>query len=223
MSPPVALLHGLATSARRTWFDTGWVDLLTDEGRTVVAPDLPGHATADPPLEPEGYAHFEQDVLALLPEGELDAVGFSLGGRTLLSLAADHPGRFRRLVVAGVGANLFRHDDPAPLADALAGGTAADSPAPLARHFADLARSSGTDPRAVSAILRCPRPPCTAERLGLITAPTLVVLGDADPAGPAEPLLDALADARLVTLRGVDHFATPKSMRFLDEALRFLA
>ena len=39
----------------------------------------------------------------------------------------------------------------------------------------------------------------------------LVVLGDQDPAGtltPGDGLVTALPDARLVTLRGVDHFGT---------------
>jgi hypothetical protein len=50
----------------------------------------------------------------------------------------------------------------------------------------------------------------------------LVVLGDRDFAGPADPLLDKLPDARLVTLPGVDHFATPKQFGFIDAALDFL-
>jgi hypothetical protein len=50
----------------------------------------------------------------------------------------------------------------------------------------------------------------------------LVVLGDKDFAGPADPLVDALPDARLVTLRNVDHFATPKDFGFIDAALDFL-
>ena len=50
----------------------------------------------------------------------------------------------------------------------------------------------------------------------------LVILGDKDFAGPAEPLVDALPDARLVTLRNVDHFATPKDFGCIDAALDFL-
>ncbi len=58
--------------------------------------------------------------------------------------------------------------------------------------------------------------------LAEVTCPVLVVLGDRDFAGPAGPLLDALADARLVEIRGLDHFATPKDFRFVDAALDFL-
>ena len=50
----------------------------------------------------------------------------------------------------------------------------------------------------------------------------LVVLGDRDFAGPADPLVEALPDATFRPLRGVDHFATPKDFGFLDAALGFL-
>ena len=48
------------------------------------------------------------------------------------------------------------------------------------------------------------------------------MIGDQDFAGPGEPLVEALADARLVTLRGVDHFSLPKQFGFVDETLQFL-
>jgi pimeloyl-ACP methyl ester carboxylesterase len=66
-------------------------------------------------------------------------------------------------------------------------------------------------------------PPVTVESLSAITCPVLVVLGDKDFAGPAQPLMDALVDARLVTLRNVDHFATPKDFGFIEASLDFLA
>ena len=50
----------------------------------------------------------------------------------------------------------------------------------------------------------------------------LVVIGDKDFAGPGEPLADALPNAELVTLRNVDHFATPKDFGCIDAALDFL-
>jgi pimeloyl-ACP methyl ester carboxylesterase len=70
--------------------------------------------------------------------------------------------------------------------------------------------------------MRSPRPPLDDGRLAKVTVPVLVVLGDKDFAGPADPLVDALPDARLVTLRNVDHFATPKDFGFIDAALDFL-
>ncbi len=220
-APPVLLLHGFAASFERTWRENGWVDLLADVDRRVVAVDLLGHGAAEKPHDPAAYVALESQVAAALPSEPVDAVGFSLGARVLLGLAADDPTRFRRLVVAGVGANLFRVDDPEPIARAIAG--AADQDDRVGQHFALLAEAPGNDPLALAACLRRPVRALDAASLGVIDRPVLVVLGDRDFAGPADPLLEALPDARLVTLRGVDHFATPRSMGFLDAALDFLA
>lgn len=220
--PPVVLLHGLATSAARTWGDNGWVDLLRDAGREVLALDLMGHGDAPSPHDPRDYDGFEQHVIDALPAGRVDGVGFSLGARTLLTIAVDHPDRFHRIVVAGVGANLFDHDPERGrlIADAIAGTGDLDDP--TARYFSQLADAGDIDRLAVAALLRRSGPPFPAERLHRITCPVLVVLGDHDFAGPADPLVEALPDARLVTLRNTDHFATPKAFTFLDAALDFL-
>jgi hypothetical protein len=50
----------------------------------------------------------------------------------------------------------------------------------------------------------------------------LVVLGEADPAGPGDGLVAALPGARLVTLRGVDHFGTTSDVRCMQAVLDFL-
>ena len=222
MSHPVVLVHGLGASAQRTWRDNGWVDLLTDAGRPVVAPDLLGHADPDPPLDPEAYDALEDELGAQLPDGPLDAVGFSLGARSLLVLAARKPERFHRLVIAGVGANLIDGGtESAALADAL-DADPDDVPA-WAHYFRGQAVSSGTDPRALAALLRRPSPTALDdEALARITCPVLLVIGSDDFAGPPEPLAERLSDVEVRILPGVDHFATPKQMGFLDAALRFL-
>jgi pimeloyl-ACP methyl ester carboxylesterase len=219
-APPVVLLHGFATSAARTWGENGWLDLLRDTGRAVVAPDLPGHGTAPKPHDPTAYADLAKQVAAGLPDGPLDGVGFSLGARTLLQIAIDEPGRFRRLVLAGVGANLFRRDGSGAIAAALRGE--GDTANPVARYFAGLAAHPDADPLALAALMEREDDPLTAEAVAAVACPTLVVLGDADFAGPADPLVEALPDARLVTLARTDHFATPKSFAFIDAALDFL-
>src|SRR5919112_319951 len=109
--PPVLLLHGLATSAARTWGENGWLDLLADAGRPALALDLLGHGAAAKPHEPEAYDALEQAVVDQLPDGPVDAIGFSLGARTILALACENPASFRKIVVAGVGANLFEQDE----------------------------------------------------------------------------------------------------------------
>lgn len=217
---PVLLVHGFATSAARTWGDNGWIDLLGDAGRQVIAPDLLGHGDAAKPHDPGAYGALESDVAALLPDRPVDAVAFSLGARVVLTLAADDPGRFARIVVAGVGANLFRTDGSDVIARAIEGD--GDTANPVVQYFAGLAAQPGVDRTALAACIRHPRPPLDTAILGKVTCPVLVVLGDHDFAGPADPLVEALPDATFRPLRGVDHFATPKDFGFMDAALGFL-
>jgi pimeloyl-ACP methyl ester carboxylesterase len=218
--PAVLLLHGLAASAASTWREAGWLDLLADAGRTVLAPDLPGHGAtpmAPPPADPGLVAH----VLGLLPDEPVQAIGFSLGARTLLTAAAEAPERFDRLVLAGVGERLLTPDDAsAQMADAIDAG---DEAHPMSRYFLDHARRSGTDAATISRILRHRWPALTSEVLARVTMPVLVVAGDRDPAaGDPGVLAGALPDGRAITLRNTDHFATPKSFDFIDAALDFL-
>lgn len=220
-APPVLLVHGFASSFERNWRDTGFADLLADAGRPVIGPDLLGHGRADKPHDPAAYADLEAGVEEQLPpDGAIDAVGFSLGARVLLGIASRRPERFSRIVVGGVGANLFRGGDPEPVARAVEGEV--DAEHPVARFFAAAAAGSGNDPKALAACLRRAESPLSPEALGRITCPVLVVLGDQDFAGPADPLIDALPNARLLTLSRCDHFATPKDFRFLDATLDFL-
>lgn len=217
---PVALVHGFATSSARTWGDNGWLDLLADSGRTTVAIDLLGHGGADKPHEPAAYDDMEALVAARLPDEPLDAIGFSLGARVLLTLATETPERFSRLVLLGVGANLFRSEGSDLVLRAIEGG--GDPTNPVAHYFAGLADQPGVDRVALAACLRSPRPPLTPERLARVELPVLIIIGDKDFAGPGEPLAEALPQAELVTLRNVDHFATPKDFGAIDAALDFL-
>lgn len=220
-SSPVVLVHGLASSFEHNWAETGFADLLADAGREVVPVDLLGHGSAPTPHDPAAYADLEARVALALPAvGTVDAVGFSLGARVVLRLATMQPERFTRLVVAGVGTNLFQRADYEPLAHALETDDVG-APGPLGL-FVRFAHGSGSDRLALAACLRRPEEPLTSEELARVSCPVLVVLGDRDFVGPADPLLEALPDARLVMLRGVDHFATLKHFGFIDAALGFL-
>ena len=222
-APPVLLLHGFATSAESTWRHNGWIDLLADAGREVIAVDLLGHGDAPKPHDPEAYREMEALVLDALPAEPVDAIGFSMGARTLLWLAATSPNRFRRLVVAGVGATIFDRDPErgSRIREAILGESDPDDRE--AGYFGQLASAPGVDRDALVACMSRPDSPViTPDVLAAVTHPVLVCLGDRDFAGPPEPLVEALPDARLKVLRGVDHFATPKDFGFIDAALSFL-
>ncbi len=220
-APPVVLVHGFAGSGRLTWGEAGWLDLLADEGRSVTAVDLLGHGDAPKPHDPAAYGGIVDHLVGQLPDEPVDGIGFSLGAASLLQAAVAGPDRFRRLVLAGIGDDLFAPPDAEPVAALIeAGGELPDSP--VVRHMVDLASSPGTDREAFVACLRRPRTPLTEEGLARVALPVLLVLGDRDHVAPADRLLAALPDARLQLLRGVDHARTPSAMGCLDAALGFV-
>ena len=220
---PVLLVHGFASSFERNWREPGWVDLLQEEGHQVIGLDLLGHGEAEKPHDPAAYAELERDVVKALPAtGAVNAIGFSMGANLLLRVAAADPSRFGRLVVGGVGANLFRGGDPEAAARAIEAGEAEEGDPVVAQAFATFARAPGNDRAALAACMRRPSKPLQSSDLATIDFPVLVVLGDQDFVGPADPLLEALPHARFVALRGCDHFGTPKDFRFIDAALAFL-
>lgn len=100
--PPLVLLHGFTGSA-----DT-WRDLtrrLAGRYRTI-APDLVGHARSEAPEAVERYAirRAAADLVALLRAlGHERAawLGYSLGGRLALQVAADHPQAVAALLLEG--------------------------------------------------------------------------------------------------------------------------
>jgi pimeloyl-ACP methyl ester carboxylesterase len=219
--PPVLLVHGFASSAEHNWHHPGWLDLLADCGRETIAIDMPGHGTAPKPADPAGYQEVEAHVAAAVEGREpLDAIGFSAGAHVLLRLAADQPGTFRRLALLGIGRGVLEPADPEPIVAALT--SEPDPENVTGMVFRRLADGLGNDRDALIAFLRRPQRPLTVADLARIAAQVLVVLGDQDPATPGDGLVAALPDARLVTLRGVDHFGTPADVRCMQAVLGFL-
>jgi len=222
--PPVLLVHGFASSAEHNWRRPGWLDLLADCGRETIAVDLPGHGTAPKPADPgdpAGYQGVEAHVAAAVQGREpLDAIGFSAGAHVLLRLAADQPGTFRRLALLGIGRGVLEPADPEPIVAALTSEPDPENVSGMV--FRRLADGLGNDRDALVAFLRRPQRPLTPADLARVAAQVLVVLGDQDPASPGDGLVAALPDARLVTLRGVDHFGTPADVRCMQAVLGFL-
>ncbi|MCU1374720.1 MAG: putative hydrolase, partial [Actinomycetia bacterium] len=132
------------------------------------------------------------------------------------------PERFRRLVLSGIGENVFRTHDASAVADAIESGEEPDDNG-TTKFFVQSSKIPGNDPLALAACMRRMHAALTEDDLARVELPVLVVLGDKDFAGPADRLIAALPDATLVTLRNTEHFATPRSFGFIDAALDFLA
>ncbi|WP_426572316.1 alpha/beta fold hydrolase [Aquihabitans sp. McL0605] len=100
-TPPVVLLHGF-TQTGASWRPVA--DLLRSWRLDPATPDLPGHGTAgDLRLDLAGSAARIADLIGGEPA---IVVGYSMGGRTALRLALDHPGSVRSLVLIGATAGI---------------------------------------------------------------------------------------------------------------------
>ncbi|MDQ7908569.1 alpha/beta hydrolase [Phytohabitans sp. ZYX-F-186] len=218
-APPVVLVHGFASSPAHNWGATGWLDLLAEDGRTAVPLTLPGHAPGAP-TDPAAYADVPGQVAAHIA-GLVDAIGFSAGAEVLLAVAAASPHRFRRLALLGAGPSMVEAaGDGSAVAAALLAPDEPDDA--VARPLRRMAAALGHDPAALAAFIRRPRRPLGFAALARIACPVLVVIGDRDFVGPADPLVAALPDARLVVLPGLDHYGTTADPRAVEAVLRFL-
>ena len=223
---PVVLVHGWGGSFRDTWQKPGINALLEDIGRIPVGLDLLGHGEQDKPHDPDAYTELPSWLLAHLPDNPVvDAVGFSLGALTILRALVAAPQRCGKVVLAGIGDGVFTKSSPDAhkrIVDALEGRAPEDDT--FARMFAHYGNTPGNDLLALTAIMKRPASePVTEEQLSAITNEILIVIGDADFAGPATRLAAAFPNAKLTVLRNTDHFATPESFSFIDAILEFLA
>jgi pimeloyl-ACP methyl ester carboxylesterase len=221
-APPIVLVHGWGGSFLGTWANTGWREAFANAGRAVVAIDLPGHGRAPASHDPAAYADLASALDEMLPDGALDILGFSLGGKLVLELACRRPDRFRRLAVAGLGDGAFKETGGEALSEALLTGFTAESRAktPAIAAYID---ESPSDYRAIAAVLRRPTNPITsAERLGAITSEIAIINGDADTVAiPDEKLRAALPRAQYVSLPGVVHFSMHRQPSFMRAALDY--
>jgi pimeloyl-ACP methyl ester carboxylesterase len=239
---PVVLLHGCGGSRESTFLSTGWLSALTQAGRFGLAPHLPGHGTvsgngtspgraagweriAKPAShDPATYADLAGLLMPELPTGAFDLVGFSLGAKLALEVGIRAPDRVGRLVLGGIGDNVFAPESIGEAAArALEEGATDDTPAPVLA-FLKTWEPDRNDALAIAAVLRRPpNPTFTERRLRSIRAPVLIVNGDADPVARLGPRLTASLDsATHVTLLGVDHFGLPAQPAFIGHAIEFL-
>ena len=222
--PPVLVVHGWGGSFETTWQSTGFDLLLREMGSEPIGIDLLGHGSSLRSADPNDYLDLTPPIRSHVTNGPVDAIGFSLGALTLLRVACEQPGSFRRLVLGGIGRNAIEassDSDRRQLVEAIRHGH--DGTNSMAKQFAQYARAPGNDPESLAAVLEAPRPPFTAVELARVDAEVLVVIGSEDFAGPGEPLVDLIPGAELVTVAKCDHFALTENFTFFDAVFDFLA
>ncbi|PWW23031.1 alpha-beta hydrolase superfamily lysophospholipase [Geodermatophilus normandii] len=229
--PPVYLQHGFVADTRLNWVGTGTVAVLLAAGREVVGVDARGHGRSDKPHDPAAYGELRmaddlRRVADALGHDSYDLAGYSMGA-TVAMLVAVADRRVRRLVVAGAGAAFVERGGAerhavlmAELADALEAPDVADVRTPATVPFRRMADALAADRRALAAHARAVH--TRSADLAAITAPTLVLAGDADPlAARPGTLAAAIPGARVAVVPG-DHATALRAPAFAAALAGFL-
>ena len=229
---PLLLLHGF-TGRGSGW--GAHATAFARRFRVIVV-DLPGHGRSGTPADPRraSVERSADDLAAILDRlgaAPAHVLGYSLGARIALRLAVAHPRSVRRLVLESPSAGIA---DPAARAARAAddeararrlerdgieafvaewerepvfASHAAMPPARIARLHAARLRNR---PSGLAASLRGAGQGVMEplhDRLGEVTAPTLVIAGALDPAGctRATDIAAAIPGARLEIIDGAGH------------------
>jgi len=223
---PVAVLAGSLGATPAMW--DAVLPLLEPHLR-VVRYATRGHDAAAGQVPPGPYTvdDLADDLLAALDAvgaRRAHLVGLSLGGLTALRVAERDPQRVDRLVVLCTGACFA---PPAPWHERAATvrerGTAAVAASVVARWFTPDHLAAHPDERRTWEAMVASVPAegyaacCEAlaaadlrAGLGDVTAPTLAVAGEGDPATPPSALAaiaDGVRDGRLLVVKGAAHLA----------------
>lgn len=227
-APPLLMLHGFGASLH-TW--DVWAQALSATHR-VIRVDLPGHGLSEPdPANDYTDTRSLAMLRALLDQlgvARASIVGHSIGGRIAWTFAARHPERTDRLVLVAPDGfaspgfeygratevpavlGLMRYVLPKAVLRMNLEPAYADPNSltdDITTRYHDLMLAPGARDamfkRLQQTVLTDPRPMLTT-----ITAPTLLVWGEADamiPVANAQDYLSAVKGSRLVTFPAVGH------------------
>lgn len=214
---PIAMLHEFGESSG-FWHECGYVEACLAHGRQIVVVDLRGHGDSGKPRASTAYgvAQLARDVVAVLDHAGIeraDFLGYGMGGRLALCMAALAPARTH--AVAAGGAHPFAESKRA-CREALAKGLEA---------WIDLveARSGGlseprrtrlrSNDRAALAAAAEHDPADMAEAVARSGVPLLMFLGKEDPRYPLALSFAEESGAKVIGLPGHGHSSAVAAAR----------
>lgn len=240
-APAVVLHHPLATDLS-FWDETAAA--LKNDWR-VIRFDARGHGLTAATAAPYDFRTLSADTVALMDHlGVKRAafVGLSMGGMVAQDLGLDHATRFSCLVIASSTSRIpenLRHLWSDRVKVARAEGMASQVEPCLARWLAAASRQRADVVERCTRLIKATPVEgyggwCGAietldmtDKLGGITLPTLVVVGQEDPATPvaaSETIQRAIPGAKLAVLPGVSHMlAIEAPAAFVASVAPFLA
>ncbi len=215
----VVLIHGGLVDSRQ------WDDQFREFAKRyrVVRYDLRGFGRSADATEPFSHVEDLRALLDFLKIERASLVGLSLGGIIAADFVLEHPARVGRLVLVGPGLRGDKQPPPKDVAasiEAASRGAEAFADATMTRELYAAVRP-GSDAHKLLRrmlldnfkalqtfrLLKYPEPP-TAERLGQIKAPTLVVIGSRDGRNLlniADTLVSGIPGARKAVMPGASH------------------
>jgi pimeloyl-ACP methyl ester carboxylesterase len=224
---PLLLLHGWGTSSE---LFAPILDAL-QSGRRLIVPDLPGFGATPEPDAPWSVHEYAAWCIALLDRlgvESCDLIGHSNGGRIGIAMAASHPGRIQRMVLAGsAGIRPSRTLRGAARVRSYKLLRAVERSSMMPPALRDAARRNAdrrgsADYRAASGVMRGTLVRLVNEDIRTLLPdlhlPVLLIWGDQDGETPLEDgrLMERLIpDAGLVVFEGAGHYA------YLEQAARF--
>lgn len=202
--PPLVLIPGGGSTIGTNF--AGLIPLLAEQ-RQVIAVEEEGHGRTQPTRRPLTAENSAGDILAVLDQltvETVDVLGFSAGGHTAVALALGRPAAVRRLIVASTFVS--RDAVPDEFWDGMARATLDDMP----DTYKDADRLLNPGPGHLERLFELDKqrilnfPGWSADELGAITAPTLVVSADRDvvTAEYAARMAGFIPGARLLIVPG---------------------
>lgn len=154
--------------------------------RQVIAVDLHGHGRTTlgkRHIDPVDMGNDMAVILEKLGHDSVDVLGYSFGGAVAFRLAAQHPARVRRLVLASVGfAQQGFHPELLPMQAAVGAGMAESmKDTPMYRSYVAVAPRPQDFPKLLDEMGAWMRKPFDwSKDVTKLTMPVMLVYGDAD-------------------------------------------
>lgn len=181
---PLVLIHGGGSTIQTTF---GRILPVLAKARMAIAVELQAHGRTSDRDSPESFEQDASDVAELLKQMNIssaDIFGFSNGGQTAMQLAISHPGKVHRLIIASA---FYKKDGvPAPFWEGMNNATFSDMPQAYKDEFLKV----NNDPAALMNMFKKDSRRMQTFKdwddkdIQSITAPTLLIAGDADLVTP---------------------------------------
>ena len=141
-----------------------------------------------------------------------------------MGLLVRYPGRFRAVVLGGIGQGIAVNDSARRNA-IVEGLLAADADAVQSetpKQFRRFAEANRNDLKALAACMGAERSQIAASRFAQNQVPVLIAVGTRDAiVGSAHGLAESISNSRLVEIEGRDHLNTPGDKRYKEAVLEF--